>query len=240
MTVKIYNPNANEVVSGTITVSGPSTNAVRVDLKVDNGLYQLANGTNNWSKPVDTKLYLNGNHTLTARATSSTGQTATVSRSITIANMPAELTCCIESGGGAAMEISIDEASQYLTLPLNFGQGTNHKCWKETSGDLRRKQGVWPFRREVKQYGYWCAKVNQAIVASKVVTDWSTGPACSKTGSNQFKVSGGTGYHSVVYQSKVDFSCDLPYLFFDYNCNQWQEAKYTDYGLAVQVRTGGS
>ena len=85
LSVSISSPAAGATVSGTITVSGASSGASKVELKVDSGAYQLASGTaagRSRSAPA----YANGSHTLTARATSSTGSQVWASRTVTISN----------------------------------------------------------------------------------------------------------------------------------------------------------
>ena len=84
--MSISSPAAGATVSGTITVSGASSGASKVELKVDSGAYQLASGTSSWSKSINTTAYANGSHTLTARATNSAGNQVWASRTITISN----------------------------------------------------------------------------------------------------------------------------------------------------------
>ena len=86
LAVSISSPAAGATVNGTITVSGAASGASKVELKVDGGAYQLASGTSNWSKSLSTTAYANGSHTLTARATSSTGSQVWASRTVTISN----------------------------------------------------------------------------------------------------------------------------------------------------------
>ena len=85
-TVSITSPASGATVSGTISVSGAASGASKVELKVDSGAYQLASGTSSWSKSLNTASYANGSHTLTARATSSTGTQVWASRTVTISN----------------------------------------------------------------------------------------------------------------------------------------------------------
>ena len=99
LSVSISSPAAGATVSGTITVSGAASGASKVELKVDSGAYQLASGTSSWSKSLNTTAYANGSHTLTARATSSTGSQVWASRTVTISN-GASLRLHLEPGGG--------------------------------------------------------------------------------------------------------------------------------------------
>ncbi len=87
--VAFASPSEGATVSGAVTVSGSASDNVQVatvELRVDDTAYRLATGTTSWSVSLDTKAYADGSHTLTVRATDSSGNTLSVSRSITISN----------------------------------------------------------------------------------------------------------------------------------------------------------
>jgi hypothetical protein len=174
---------------------------------------------------------------------------------------PYEFTCCNDhssTSSRAGEEISSDEARlNGVVLPLNFstsGSATN-KCWRNHGPDALdptkppeyKKQGIWPYMRKVTLRVYWCAVKGVRIVGSNAVVDPSVsgGGQCSVTGTNKFKVSGGNGYHNVVWQGKAFFKCivfiDLPLIPFDeLNLDQWVQGIYYDLGGHFLVKAGGS
>jgi hypothetical protein len=92
--VAVASPASGATVVGTITVSGSASDNValaRVDVAVD-GAFKTATGTASWSLGVDTRSYANGTHTLTARATDTSGNTASTSVTVTVANTVADTT----------------------------------------------------------------------------------------------------------------------------------------------------
>src|ERR671922_1617328 len=80
LSVSFTSPAQGATVGGTLTVSGTSSGASKVELRVDSGAYMLATGTSTWSIAIDTRAYANGSHNLEARATSSAGRTRSVTR----------------------------------------------------------------------------------------------------------------------------------------------------------------
>src|SRR5207253_3632897 len=74
--VSIASPVDGAVVRGQLTVSGTSSDdtlVATVEVKVDQGTYQTADGTTVWTLGLDTTALLDGAHTITARATDSSG-----------------------------------------------------------------------------------------------------------------------------------------------------------------------
>lgn len=87
--VSIALPTAGSAVNGTVSVSGSSadnTALAKVEVSIDAGAFQPAQGTASWSFMLDTAAYSNGTHSLTARATDAAGNTATASESVTLSN----------------------------------------------------------------------------------------------------------------------------------------------------------
>ena len=85
-TVTIQSPAAGAALGGIVTVSGSASDNVsvsKVELRVDANPYQLASGTTFWTFSLNTSAYASGSHTLTARATDSSGNQATTSRTVT-------------------------------------------------------------------------------------------------------------------------------------------------------------
>jgi len=87
--VSITSPANGATVSGTITVSGTASDAVgvsSVQLQVDGGAFSSASGTSNWTFSLDTASLSNAAHTLTARATDTSGLTASATVSVNVSN----------------------------------------------------------------------------------------------------------------------------------------------------------
>ena len=88
--VSITAPAGGATVSGTITVSGTASSSLSissVQVAVDSGSFSNASGTTSWSFSLDTASLSNATHTLTAKATDSSGATASSSLvSITVNN----------------------------------------------------------------------------------------------------------------------------------------------------------
>jgi hypothetical protein len=87
----IATPAADTTVGGTVSVSGTATDntqVAEVDVSVDGGAYQAAQGTDNWSYLLNTSSFADGPHTLTARAVDSSGNVATTSEAVNVKNAP--------------------------------------------------------------------------------------------------------------------------------------------------------
>jgi hypothetical protein len=72
-----------------VTVSGSASDDVAVatvQVSVDGGAYQAAQGTSSWGYSLDTTALTNGSHTLTARATDTSGNVSTTNESVTVQN----------------------------------------------------------------------------------------------------------------------------------------------------------
>ncbi|WP_157202565.1 Ig-like domain-containing protein [Calidithermus chliarophilus] len=88
-TVGFTSPAAGATLSGTVSVAGTASDNVavaKVELSVDGGAYRLAQGTANWSFTLDTTGLGNGAHTLTVRATDTSGNTASASLGVNVSN----------------------------------------------------------------------------------------------------------------------------------------------------------
>jgi hypothetical protein len=82
-------PTAGATVSATTTVSGTASDNValaNVTLQVDGGPFVAASGTSSWSYAWDTTTLPNGTHSLTARATDTSGNTKSTTISVTVNN----------------------------------------------------------------------------------------------------------------------------------------------------------
>jgi hypothetical protein len=87
-TISIVSPTSG-TIGGVVAVAGVAADdaaVAKVEVKVDDGAYQPASGTADWSLPLDTAKYDDGSHTLTARAIDSSGNTAETSTTVTFYN----------------------------------------------------------------------------------------------------------------------------------------------------------
>ena len=87
--VTIGYPSDGMTVSGTIAVSGQaSDNAAlaKVEVSVDGGSYSSASGTDTWRFTLDTTKLADGSHTISARATDTSGNASSTSRAVTVKN----------------------------------------------------------------------------------------------------------------------------------------------------------
>ncbi len=90
--VSIATPSSGSTVASSLSVSGTASDDVqvsRVDLQVDGGTWQLANGTSSWV--VSLAGLGAGSHTLTARASDAAGNTRLANVSVTT-SAPADVT----------------------------------------------------------------------------------------------------------------------------------------------------
>jgi hypothetical protein len=82
-------PTANATLSGSVTLSGSASDNAQVstvEISVDGGAYQRASGTTSWTYALDTVSYADGSHTLAARATDASGNTAVAGLSVAFRN----------------------------------------------------------------------------------------------------------------------------------------------------------
>jgi hypothetical protein len=91
-TASIWDPGTGATVSGMTIVDGTASDDVavaQVEVRVDRRAFMPATGIAPWTVPLDTAAYANGNHTLTARATDTSGNSFTVSVKVNVQNAAA-------------------------------------------------------------------------------------------------------------------------------------------------------
>src|SRR5438477_6318955 len=91
--ISISSPAPGTTVSGTFTLSGVASDAggvARVDVQVDSGAFMSASGTTSWSASVGTQAVSNGAHTITARATDTSGNLASTAITVSVNNVTAD------------------------------------------------------------------------------------------------------------------------------------------------------
>jgi hypothetical protein len=87
--VSIAAPTSGATVSGTVTVSGTSSDNVgvaTVSMALDGGAWQTVTGTTGWSSTLNTAGLTNGTHTLAVRAVDSSGNSASSSEAVSVSN----------------------------------------------------------------------------------------------------------------------------------------------------------
>jgi hypothetical protein len=108
--VSITAPAAGSSVSGTVSVIGTSGDdraVSAVSLSVDGGAWAPASGLGTWSWSWSTASVANGTHTIVARAVDTSGNAATATALVTVANVVADTTAptvtFASPGAGAAV-----------------------------------------------------------------------------------------------------------------------------------------
>ena len=103
--VSIAAPSAGSSVTGSVTVTGSSTDNVAVSsvsVSVDGGAWSTASGTGSWSWAWPTTSQPNGTHTVTARAVDTSGNASTTSVSVSVSNTTADTTAPTVAFGAPA------------------------------------------------------------------------------------------------------------------------------------------
>jgi Pectate lyase superfamily protein/Bacterial Ig domain/Abnormal spindle-like microcephaly-assoc'd, ASPM-SPD-2-Hydin/Immunoglobulin domain len=88
-TVAITSPTDGAAVSGTVAITGTASDGVgisAIQVQVDGGASSTASGTTAWSSSLNTSPLSNAAHTITARATNTSGLTASSSINVTVSN----------------------------------------------------------------------------------------------------------------------------------------------------------
>ena len=103
--VAINVPVNDSTITGLATVSGTASDDVmvmKVEVRLDTGAWLTASGTTNWNYSLDSANFLNGTHTLSARATDSSGNISPIdSRAIRFVNVPGNYLARISAGSFA-------------------------------------------------------------------------------------------------------------------------------------------
>lgn len=117
--VTIDEPAEGAEVSGTTDVLGTASdadgNVTDVRVRIDDGPWVQADGTDSWSFSWDTTQHADGGHTVTVEAVDDGNKTATAQRNVTVANGGSGGGGS-GSGGGQAPTVSIDDPSDGTTV----------------------------------------------------------------------------------------------------------------------------
>jgi peptidoglycan hydrolase-like protein with peptidoglycan-binding domain len=129
-TISVASPANNATISGTISVSGTASDNVSVSsvqISIDGGAYQSAQGTTNWTYSLNTAGLSNGSHTIVAKGTDPSGNVGTSGTvTVTVSN---------STGGGG----SCPAAANYLnpitnTLVTLSSLGVTHCYYVAANG----------------------------------------------------------------------------------------------------------
>jgi hypothetical protein len=104
-TLAITSPSPGAGVSGTIEITGTAddnASVATVEVRIDDGAYDLASGTTNWSYTWDTTTVPDGEHTITAKATDTSGNIEVAQVSVNVLN-----------AGGEMVDVFADSASPH-------------------------------------------------------------------------------------------------------------------------------
>jgi glycosidase len=100
--VFISAPASGAVISNNLVVTGIATDNIavgKVEVRLDNGDWVTATGTNSWHWELTTANFLNGSHTISARATDSSGNVSAVdSVAVKFFNVPGDYLQRISAG----------------------------------------------------------------------------------------------------------------------------------------------
>lgn len=111
-TVAFASPSGSATVSGLVPVAGTASDngqLARIDVSVDGNAYQPASGTSAWTYALDSTAYPDGTHTVRARATDASSNTAiatlsvTVQNSVTIDTTPPAVAIALPSPGSSVV-----------------------------------------------------------------------------------------------------------------------------------------
>ncbi|HVF33566.1 MAG TPA: Ig-like domain-containing protein, partial [Acidimicrobiales bacterium] len=121
--ISITAPVADTTVGGSIVVTGRASDdasLVLVEVQVDGGRFSAATGAADWSMTLDTSAYVDGVHTITARATDAAGNVATTTTTVTVSNATL-----------AGDTIVTDPAAQHSLTPIGR---TRMAQWGDLTG----------------------------------------------------------------------------------------------------------
>jgi len=101
-TIILVSPTNSSVVGGILTISGTAADnsaLQKVEIRVDTNAWQLASGTFSWSLALNTSNFLNGTHTIAARAVDAASNvSATNSVTVRFLNVPGDYLVRIAGG----------------------------------------------------------------------------------------------------------------------------------------------
>ncbi len=130
--VAIVNPATGASLNGIVAISGTASDnrgLTKVEVRVDSGVYSMAAGTTNWSYSLNTQTLLDGAHTITARATDTSGNIQTDIINVTVNN-----TIITLNQTSVTSPIVLDQANATYVLANNLT--CTGSCFVVTANDI--------------------------------------------------------------------------------------------------------
>jgi len=148
-------PDTGAVVGGTITVTGTASDnsgVATVEVRVDDGAYRLASGTDNWSLTLDTTAYPDGAHNLKLRVTDGSGNQSWTDDPIVIDNTAvstAPVVAFTSPPPGASVSGTIT-----VTGSASAGAGVSQVEVRVDDGNYRPASGTTSWSISIDTTGY--------------------------------------------------------------------------------------
>jgi len=102
--VNITSPLDNAFVTGTVTITGTASDIdgviQKVEIRINDGPWNLAIGTSVWNYNWDTRVHIDSIHTVSARSFDGSNYSETYSITLTVDNTPPATTCSISGTEG--------------------------------------------------------------------------------------------------------------------------------------------
>jgi glycosidase len=184
-TISLQTPTNGAVITGNLQIAGTASDNVAVQsvqVQVDNGLWAAAAGTNSWSLNLNSSNFLNGPHVISARATDTSGNSATNSVSVWFFNIPGNYAQRI-SGGNPANVTDCGgnvwlEDTNYVLGAFGYSGGTNGYVANSITGICASAQSL--YQREHYStttngffYQFDCPEGVYLIVLLEAETYWN-------------------------------------------------------------------
>jgi hypothetical protein len=174
--VAITSPTTGATVSGTVAMLGTAADnrgVAKVEVKVDSGAYAGATGTGSWSYSWSTASVADGAHTVTARATDTSGLVSLASVSLTVKNSVTPPPPPPPSGSAAGL------------IPLGYPNRLAVGLYEDHGGTWMRDSGAkWDMRYRYFVQGW--------------VNNWGWGAYDGSWGLSYLKESDAQGFTPVV------------------------------------------
>lgn len=189
-TAAIQQPANNAVLQDVFSASGTATDNVAVaavEVRVDNGSWMTASGTNFWSLMIDSKFFSNGTHQIQARARdTSDNLSTTAQRSVTFSNAtpPGASYDVLLNAGGAAPTTNCDNSvwlpdQQWQSGSFGYLGGTAGNIANTITGICAQAQTLYQNERYSSggslEYRFDVQDGTYEITLLQTET-WSTGP----------------------------------------------------------------
>jgi hypothetical protein len=215
-TVAISSPANGATVSGTITVSGTASDSLGVSsvaVQLDSGSFSTASGTTTWTVSLNATSLSNAAHTITARATDTSGSTATTSVTINVSNTSGGPTVNVKNFGATGNGSGDDTAAISSAISaLTSGATLSFPC------------------------GTYLTSAQLTLNLSDVTVDGSGCATIHNTSSGTVMVIGGSGNGNPNYGSAVSLAATANELATSFSTTSSLGVSAGDY---VRLQQGG-